>query len=106
METSNTTKNQVELEAMALKKVRKIKRFYTHLVIYSIGVAVFIMKEYFNAPFNFRPLDYLNGFFIVCWTFVLTVDGLELFIREVLLGQHWEKKQIDRILESEANNQK
>ncbi|MGH2666968.1 2TM domain-containing protein [Flavobacterium sp.] len=104
MEKGGKKEMQNEFEKIALKRVRKIRRFYTHLGIYSIGVVVFILKEYCNAPFNFPPIHYINWFLMTCWTFVLVVQGLKLFIREVVLGKDWENRQIDKILESEPKN--
>lgn len=104
METNNRVEIQEGLQKLALKRIRKIKRFYSHLLIYSIGVVVFLLNKYCNAPFRFPPLDYLNGVFISIWTFVIAVQGLKLFMREVVLGKNWENKQIDKMLESESKN--
>jgi uncharacterized protein YacL len=105
MERNDTNYLQMELEELAKKRVRKIKRFFNHLLIYSIGLVVFILKEYFDAPFNFPPVHFLNWFFMLCWTVVLAVQGLKLLIKEVVLGKNWENRQMSKILESESNNQ-
>lgn len=104
MKAEGTSKIENELERIAVIRVGRIKRFYTHLWIYGVGAVVFIMKEYCNAPFNFPPINYINWFLMSCWTFILVVQGLKLFTREIVLGKHWENKQIDKILESESKN--
>ena len=104
METRNTKEIQGELERIAVKRVKRMKRFYIHVMVYGIGVLIFIMREYFNAPLNFPPIHFLNRFFMSIWTFIIAVQGLKLFMREIVLGKHWENKQIDKILESESNN--
>ena len=94
------------LEEIAINRVRRIKRFYIHLGIYMIGVVVFIMKEYYNTSFNLPLIHYINWFFMSCWTFILAVKGLKLFVKEVVLDKQWENRKMNEILESEANNQK
>lgn len=96
---------QMELEAIAAKRVHKIKRFFKHALIYAIGMTVFILKKYCNAPFNFPPLEYINWFFMSCWTVVLVVKGLKLFMKEIVLGKNWENRQLNKILNSESNHQ-
>ncbi|WP_300566410.1 2TM domain-containing protein [Flavobacterium sp.] len=97
---------QSDLEQLAQKRVRKIRRFFIHLLIYSIGVVLFIMKKCFNTSFNFPLLHYINWFFMACWTLFIAVKGLKLFIIEVVLGKSWESKKMEEILASESNNQK
>lgn len=97
---------QSDLERLAQKRVRKIRRFFVHLLLYSIGVVLFVMKECFNTSFNFPPLQYMNWFFMACWTFFIALQGLKLFMKEVMLGKNWESKKIEEILASESNNQK
>jgi len=105
METNNTNYMQLELEALAKKRVRKIKRFYNHLLIYSIGVVIFLLNEYCDAPLKSILLLYQTWFFMYCWTFIIVVQGLKIFIIEVVLGKNWEAKQMNKIIESESNNQ-
>lgn len=101
----NTNYQQAELEQIARKRVRKIKRFFNHLLIYLIGVIVYVLREYFDAPFHFPPLDSINQFFMLIWTFIIAAQGLEVFTKEVVLGKEWEKRQMQKIIESESNTQ-
>lgn len=93
-----------ELEVIAAKRVRKIKRFVVHLFIYIIVLSVFLLKKYFNVPFNFLPFYYyIHPFFMWCWTFFLAAKGLKLIVIEVVLNKDWEQKQLNKIIESESN---
>ena len=104
MGTRNTKEIQDELEKIAVKRVKRIKRFYIHVMVYSIGMVIFIMREYFNAPLNFPPLHYLNRLLMSIWTFIIAVQRLKLFMREIVFGKNWENKQVDKMLESESKN--
>ena len=106
METKNENFGQIEVEELAKKRIKRIKRFYYHLLIYSIGVVIFTLKKYFNAPFNFPPLHYLNDLFMYCWTFIIVVQGLRVFIKELIFGKKWEAKQINKIIDSESLTKK
>ncbi|MEO8517223.1 MAG: 2TM domain-containing protein [Flavobacterium sp.] len=98
---------QRELEAIVAKRVRKIRRFVVHLLIYIIGLTLFILKKYCNAPFNFSPFHYFtNSFFMWCWTFFVAVQGFKLVIIEVVLNKDWEEKQVNKIIESKSNTKK
>lgn len=96
-------KNKI-LEDIAREKVRKIKKFYTHLFIYCIGLAVYISKKYFGLPLNFWPINFINSFFMWCWTFVIAVQAIKLFIKNQFLGNHWEEQKIKEIMEKDKIN--
>ena len=93
----------IELE-LARNRVERIKKFYTHLFIYVIGVIIFIAKTYFGAPFNFWPIKYINCFFMWAWTFIIAVQGLRLFFREKVFGTKWEQKKVQEFLNNDKQN--
>lgn len=96
----------VELEAIAKKRVRKIKVFFIHLFVYCFGLTVFVLKKYCNVDFGFFPMYHTNWFLMLVWLFFLSIQGIKLFVREVLLGKNWEKRQLEKIIRSEERNQK
>lgn len=89
------------MQEMAREKVQKIKNFYTHLFIFVIGVIVYFSKTYLGAPLNFWPIKFINSFFMWCWTFVITVQGIQLFLSQRMFGKNWEKQKIKEIIEKE-----
>lgn len=89
------------LEQIVRKRVKKIKQFYSHLFIFTIGVIIYILKKYFGLSINFWPIRFINDFFMWCWTFVIVVQGAQLFLSEKILGKNWEEQKIKRILEEE-----
>jgi hypothetical protein len=89
---------------LARNRVERIKKFYTHLFIYVIGVIIFIAKTYFGAPFNFWPIKYINCFFMWAWTFIIAVQGLRLFFREKVFGTKWEQKKVQEFLNNDKQN--
>ena len=105
MENIEDTNAAKELEKLAITRVKKIKNFYIHAFIYSIGLSVYILKTYFGFPFNFVPLEYLNFFVMAIWTFIFVTDGIDLFLTEIVFGKKWENNKIEKIAERENQEQ-
>jgi len=100
-----TTTEQINLE-IAKERVKRMKKFYNHLFIFVIGVAFYVAKTYFGAPLNFFPIRYLNETFMWCWTFIVAIQGIKLFFIENVLGNNWEKRQIEEIMRKENIEEK
>lgn len=94
-----------ERRKMIASRVKKIRNFYIHLFIYAIGVAVYLLKTYTDAPFNFPPLQYINWFVMAIWTFIIVVDAIGLFMSEIIFGKKWEQRQVRKRMESKSKKQ-
>lgn len=107
METNfNKNIEEYELQKMASKKVVKLRSFYRHLIIYVIGVLIFISKEYFGAPLNFFPIKHLNLLIMGVWTVFLVVTAIDLFASYKIFGEEWEERKVKSILEKKSKTQK
>lgn len=95
-------------EELALESVRyrvhKMRRFYTHLFIYLVGVSLYVCKTYFGAPFNFWPIRHINCFFMMVWTLVIAIQGIKLFFRETVFGSNWEQRKMQEFINKEKQN--
>lgn len=89
---------------MARYRVQKMRRFYMHLFIYTIGILVYAAKTYLGAPFNFWPIRYINSFFMWVWTFVIIVQAFKLFLREKVFGTKWEQRKLQEFINQEKQN--
>lgn len=105
-EKFNNNLEEDELQQIATKKVAKLKSFYSHAFIYVIGVVVYILKEYFGAPFNFFPIKHINGFVMCIWTTVFLVSAVEMFAYNKIFGEEWEKRKLKSLLEKKTEKQK
>jgi hypothetical protein len=88
------------------ERVKKIKKYYIHLFVYSIGILLYIFKTYFGASLNFFPIRFLNGLVMWCWTFFIVIQTLQILFSEKLFGTNWEQKKINEILEKEEQSKK
>ncbi|OXB24962.1 hypothetical protein B0A80_03535 [Flavobacterium tructae] len=107
METNfNKEQEDFELQKMASKKVVKLKAFYTHVIFYSAGLILYILKDYFGLPLNIFPVQYLNGFVMCIWTTAFVVSAIDIFASFKIFGEEWEERKMKSILEKKEKKQK
>lgn len=88
----------------ALKRVKKIKGFYTHLVVYVvINIAILIANypKNINDETFWRWETFSTPLF---WGIGLAAHALTVFLPSVLLGKNWEERKINELMEKEKNN--
>lgn len=95
-----------ELQKIAKKKVLKLKSFYTDAFIYLIVVIVYILKEYTEAPLNFFPIHYLNGFVMCIATVIFLASVVDFFAAYKFFGDEWEERKVRSIMEKRREKQK
>ena len=88
-------------EEQARKKVEKIKKFYTHSIIFGVALLIFILKTYFGAPLNFFPFRYLSYSVIGIWSLIYFVDLVKFIILDNNLGSNWEQKKIEELMKKD-----
>lgn len=96
METNFT---EQERYLKAKKRVKDIKGFYTHLVIYCIIIPTLI---FFNL--NFDPNFHWFWFSLIGWGFGLTMHWFSVFgFKFIGLGQDWEDKKVIEYMNKKNN---
>jgi hypothetical protein len=103
---SNTDPEDFELQKMANKKIIKLKAFYTHMLIYFIGVLLYVLKEYGGVPLNFVPLKFINLFVMGIWTVLFLISAIDAFVSFAIFGEEWEKRKLKSIMEKKIKKQK
>jgi hypothetical protein len=89
----------------ALKRVKKIKGFYTHAIVYvfvNIMIVLLNVKNLDPGESYFQFKNFMTAFF---WGIGLVAHGLSTFIPEWVLGSDWEERKIKEFMETEKNNQ-
>lgn len=105
METNQHSYHEQGLLKLTKEKVKKIKNFYIHLLIYAIGLLFYVLKEYFGMASNLFPLNYINNFTMTICTFIIAIDAIYIFVREVIFGKNWENRKVKHMLEKKTENQ-
>ena len=89
----------------ALKRVKKIKGFYTHAIVYvfvNIMIVFLNVKNLDPGETYFQFKNFMTAFF---WGIGLLAHGLTVFVPNWIMGQNWEERKIKEFMEKEKNNQ-
>ena len=98
---NNLTPDEIKYQ-QALKRVKRIKGFYTHLMVYVVINIGLLIVNHNNATENFWRWQTFST--VLFWGIGLFGHGLSVFIPTMLLGKDWEEKKIKELMEKEKNN--
>lgn len=85
--------------ASAKKRVKRIKGFYSHLLVYVvINIMIVIINIQDLGPGE-SYFQYENFFTLFFWGIGLAVHGLSVFLPDFLLGQKWEERKIKELMD-------
>jgi hypothetical protein len=88
----------------AAKRVKRIKGFYTHAIVYVvINIMIIFSKIQFedNGYWSFELRHFSTALF---WGIGLVAHGMSVFMPSIVLGKNWEDKKIKELMEKEKNN--
>ncbi len=88
----------------AIKRVKKLKGFYTHTIVYIlVNILIFFLNvnnlEQGESYFQFK--NFMTAFF---WGIGLLAHGLSTFLPYFILGKDWEERKIKELMEKEKAN--
>ncbi len=100
----NSVQNPMDAEYQwAQRRVKKLKGFYTHLMVYII-VNIFIMiarQSPDSAEINLTFWSFENFSVAFFWGFGLAMHALSVFGKDWLLGKRWEENKIKELMRRE-----
>lgn len=88
----------------AFKRVKRIKGFYIHAIVYVLVNLYLIFDHRFESNSNeifFQLHTYSTAFF---WGIGLVAHGLSVFGSEIFFGNNWEERKIKDLMEKDKNN--
>lgn len=97
-----TTTDQIAYDN-ALKRVRKIKGFYTHLIVYIVINIMIIVLNTQNLKPGESYFQWNNFATALFWGIGLAAHGLSVFIPAIVLGRDWEERKIKELMEKQKN---
>lgn len=85
----------------AAKRVKRIKSFYTHAIVYVIInlMIVIINIQNLNPGESYFKLE--NFFTAFFWGIGLLAHGLSVFLPNIIMGANWEERKIREFMEKE-----
>lgn len=87
----------------ALQRVKRIKSFYTHAVVYiviNIMIVIVNVQDLKEGESYFKIENFFTLFF---WGIGLLAHGLSVFLPGMILGNDWEERKIRELMEKEKN---
>jgi uncharacterized integral membrane protein len=98
----NLNSDQIRYEE-AVKKVKKLKGFYTHALVYlviNIIIVIANVQNYEPGESFFQFKTFMTAFF---WGIGLLAHAMSTFIPYLILGKDWEERKIKELMEKEQN---
>ncbi len=99
----NNTLNQIRYEEAA-KKVKKLKGFYTHAIVYLVINSMIVILNIQNLNDGESYFQLKNFFTAFFWGIGLLAHGLSTFLPYFILGKDWEERKIKEFMEKEKAN--
>jgi hypothetical protein len=87
----------------AVKRVKKIKGFYTHAVAYVLVNLFIVYLNFRNLPSGesyFQAKNFVTAFF---WGIGLFAHGVSVFGQNLVFGKNWEERKIKELMEKDNN---
>ncbi len=88
----------------AVKKVKKLKGFYNHALVYvviNIMVIIANVQNYDPGESFFQFKTFMTAFF---WGIGLFAHAMGTFVPYFILGKDWEERKIKELMEKERQN--
>ena len=80
----------------AKKRVKQLKGFYVHLLVYVLVNAIIIFLR-FQKSGEIKFFDWGFGL----WGIGLAAHGLTVFVPNFILGRNWEEKKIRELMDKD-----
>lgn len=98
-----TSEEQLQYEK-AFKRVKKIKGFYSHLLVYvviNIMIIILNIQSLDKGESYFQIKNFFTAFF---WGIGLLAHGISVFGPNVFFGSNWEERKIKELMEKEKQS--
>ncbi|WP_438965763.1 2TM domain-containing protein [Flavobacterium sp.] len=100
---STSNPNEIKYQE-ALNRVKRIKGFYTHALVYVVINIMIIIVNIQNLNEGESYFQFHNFFTAFFWGIGLLAHGLSVFLPGMILGNDWEERKIKELMDKEKNN--
>lgn len=104
MEHYNQQSNQDLEYELAAKKVKRLKGFYTHLLVYILVNIFLIVVNFQNLKPGESYFQYKNFITAFFWGIGLVAHAFSVFVPQVIFGKNWEDRKIKELMEKDKFN--
>jgi len=85
----------------AQKKVKKLKGFYIHLLVYIVVNVMIIYANYTYSKESTSLFEWRNFGTAFWWGIGLLAHGINVFTLDFIFGKEWEARKIRELMERE-----
>ena len=101
MNNYNLSPDEIKYQ-QALKRVKRIKGFYSHLMVYVVINVLLLIVNNNNSIENFWRWQTFST--VLFWGIGLLAHGMSVFMPALLMGKDWEERKIKELMEKEKQN--
>lgn len=83
---------------LAESRVKKLKGFYTHLIVYLLINTFIIYINYGYSKGNVSLFEFKTFSTAIFWGIGLLAHGFNVFLIDFLFGKEWEERKIKEIM--------
>lgn len=88
---------------MAYKRMKRIKGFYIHFLVYVLVNSFLLVSKYYNhSGDNFLDWDNFSG--SIFWGIGLIAHGFSVFGNNLFFGDHWEERKIKEFMDKDKES--
>lgn len=88
----------------AAKRVKRIKGFYSHLLVYVVINIMIVIINVQELDPNESYFQWHNFTTLGFWGIGLLAHGLSVFMPDFILGKNWEERKIKEYMERQKND--
>ena len=85
----------------AAKRVKRIKGFYTHAVVYVVVNLMIVIVNIQNLDAGESYFQWQNFTTLGFWGIGLLAHGLSVFMPSIILGKNWEERKIKELMDND-----
>jgi uncharacterized protein YybS (DUF2232 family) len=98
--------SKLEQLERARKRVKQIKGFYSHLLVYVVINIMIVVINIQDLEPGESYFQYKNFFTLFFWGIGLAIHGLSVFLPDFIMGQNWEERKIKELMEEDKKQWK
>lgn len=88
----------------AAKKVKRIKGFYSHALVYIVINLMIVAINIQNLSPGESYFQWHNFTTLGFWGIGLLAHGMSVFVPDFILGKNWEERKIKEYMDKQKNN--
>lgn len=91
---------------LAVKRMKRIKSFYTHATVYVVINIMIVIMNIQNLEPGESYFKLENFFTLFFWGIGLLAHAASVFVPDMVFGKNWEERKINEFMEKERQQNK